>query len=60
MNVGLKCTLWALILIQMGGMVKELYQFKISLFQGTISSWTIDSWTGVGYLFVISTSVKQV
>ncbi len=34
------------------------------LFQGTISNWTIDSkavsWTGVGYSFIISTSIKQV
>ncbi len=33
-------------------------------FQGTISNWTICSkafsWTGVGYYFVISTSIKQV
>ncbi len=34
------------------------------IFQGTISNWTIDSkavsWTGVGYSFVISTSIKQI
>ncbi len=34
------------------------------LCQGTKSNWTIDSkavsWTGVGYSFVISTSIKQV
>ncbi len=38
--------------------------FNSPLFQGTISNWTIDSkavsWTGVGYSFIISTSIKQV
>ncbi len=36
----------------------------LPLFQGTISNWTIESkgvsWTGMGYSFIISTSIKQV
>ncbi len=63
---GLKGTLWALIWFQIGGKVKELQLFNMyhPLFQGTISNCTIDSkavsWTGMGYSFIISTSIKQV
>ncbi len=46
------------ILITMGGKVKELQLFRhLTLFQGTISIWTVYSkaisWTDVDYSFVI-------
>ncbi len=70
--MGFNCTLGALIgidegiLIKIGGKVKELWLFNmyLLLFQGTISNWTVDSkavsWTGMGYSFIISTSIKEV